>query len=129
MLPYPGHTRGCPNFPKCPREHPDIRKLKGFTWYAVTEEFDLLAHSKKMAKAHPQWTERQCRNLLYWQGGVRKRLKEKALEQFDPSTDVLLEIPEASGVQVFKTMASVGIQIQRSKPGRIIKVMLIGKSR
>lgn len=127
-LPYPGHPKGCPNFPKCPAKHPDIQKLKGFYWYAVIEKFNLQDHAKKMAAAHPKWTERQCRNLLYWQGGVRKRLTEKAIRAADPFyEDVILKIPEASGVNVFETMAHVGIQIQRNKPGQIIKVILIGK--
>lgn len=126
-LPYPGHPKGCPNFPKCPAKHPDIQKVNGLSWYAVVEKFDLRAHAEKMAEAHPNWTDRQCRNLLYWQGGVRKRLKEKALREFDPFADVLLEIPEASGINVFETMAHVGIHIQRTRPEQIVKVMMIGK--
>lgn len=126
-LPYPGHRKGCPNFPECPAKHPDILKLNGLSWYAITEEFNLQAHAEKMAESHPEWTERQCRNLLYWQGGVRKRLKKKAFREFDQWSDVLLEIPEASGVNVFETMAHVGVRIQRHKPSRITKVMFIGK--
>lgn len=127
-LPYPGHPKGCPNFPKCPAEHPDFQNLNGLSWHAVIEEFDLQAHAERMAEAHPKWTARQCRNLLYWQGGVRKRLTQKAHRNYDPFADVLLVIPEACGVNVFETMAHVGVHIQRTKPNRIIKVMLIGKS-
>lgn len=126
-LPYPGHPKGCPNFPKCPAKHPDIKALEGFSWFAVIERFDLQTHAGKMATRHPEWTERQCRNLLYWQGGVKKRLYEKALQDFDPFSDVLLKIPEASGVNVFRTMENVGIQILKTKPRHIVKVMLIGK--
>ena len=128
-LPYPGHPKGCPNFPKCPANQPNAQRLDDLSWHAVIEEFDLKAHAEKMAVKHPEWTERQCRNLLYWQGGVRKRLKEKALRAADLFFDVVLEIPEASGINVFETMAHVGIHLRREKPDQIIKVMLIGKPR
>lgn len=126
-LPYPGHPKGCPNFPKCTEKHPDINALPGRQWFAVTEEFDLKGHAEMMAEKHPNWTDRQCRNLLYWQGGVRKRLYEKTVRDFDPFSDVLLKIPEASGINVFDTMAGIGVHIQRTRPEQIVKVMMIGK--
>jgi hypothetical protein len=126
-LRYPGHPRGCPNFPKCPAKRPDFQELTDRTWYAVVEKFDLKAQAERMAKAHPEWTERQCRNLLYWQGGVRNRLKAKALKIYVPFADVLLDIPEANGVNIFQTMARVGIHIELEKPDQITKVMLVGK--
>jgi hypothetical protein len=127
-LPYPGHPKGCPNFPVCPSKQYDFHELLSWThWYAVIEEFDLLAHALRMKSIHPTWTERQCRNLLYWQGGVKSRLKSKAKALYECERgDVLLEIPEACGVNVFETMAKVGINIERH-PDMVRKVMLIGK--
>lgn len=126
-LPYPGHSKGCPNFPKCPAKRQNIKDLLGYEWFAVIEEFDLKSHAEKMKDKHPEWTERQCRNLLYWQGGVRKRLNEKAARAADPFFDTILDVPEANGVNVFETMEKVGIHIQRTKPDQIVKVMMIGK--
>ena len=128
-IPYPDHPKGCPNFPHCPEKYRDFKDYMGYKWYAVIEEFDLATHVEKMKEKHPNWTKRQCRNLLYWQNGVRKRLREKAYRNYHPlQGDVLLEIPEACGVNVFETMSKVGVIFQRSEPNYVIKVMLIGKS-
>lgn len=145
-LPYPGHEKrwvkgkwvsGCPNFPGCIRNHGDFLQLgKGrkWKWYAVVEEFDLKAHAKAMKLKHPNWTDKQCRNLLYWQSSVRKRLRAKTIgykimlnrrSDRAPSAGFLLDIPEAHGVNVFATMAKVGVTIDRN-PDIVRKVMLIG---
>ena len=126
-LAYPNHPKGCPNFPECPESYFDFQDTsKIWTyWYAVVEEFDLLAHALKMKSIYPTWTERQCKNLLYWQKGVRSRLNKKARAVYKKG-DVILEIPEACGVNVFETMAKAGVVIDRY-PDIVRKVMLIGK--
>jgi hypothetical protein len=127
-LPYPGHPKGCPNFPACPATYFDfLDSSKVWThWYAVIEEFDLVGHKKKMKQLHPLWTDRQCRNPLYWQNGVRSKLNKKALAVYKHG-DTILEIPEACGINVFETMAKVGINIERY-PDIVRKIMLIGKT-
>ena len=132
LLPYPNHDKGdkkgCPNFPKCPAQRADFKLLeKEYNWFAVTEEFDLKAQEERMRELHPNWSKRQCRNLLYWQSKVRKKLREKAEKVRRPFCgDVVLDIPEAHGIDMFKTMEKVGIKLQRN-PDLVIKVMLIGR--
>lgn len=126
-LPYPNHPKGCPNFPDCITHFRDFKELEDrFKWYAVIEKFDLAAHAEKMKEKHPNWTERQCRNLLYWQNKVRKRLRDKAYK-FHGLGDCVLEIPEACGVNVFATMKKVGVHIESPKPMTVTKIMLVGK--
>lgn len=124
---YPLHPNGCPNFPKCPENRPDFKRLPQMTWYAVVNEFDLRTHAEKMKVKHPHWSERQCRNVLYWQNSVRKRLRDEAAS-FMEEGDILLDIPEASGVHVIETMRRVGIQMQVRRPDLVKKVMLVGKA-
>jgi hypothetical protein len=125
--PYEGHKKGCPNFPKCIQNRPKNFSYFGYKWFAVVEEFDLKTHAEKMKSKHPDWSERQCRCLLYWQGGVRKRLREKAeIVAKSAEGSIILDIPEAYGINVFETMAIVGVVIDR-KPNIVRKVMLIGK--
>ena len=125
---YPGHPRGCPNFPKCCESRPHFNSFNGYEWFAVVEKFDLKAHAEAMKKKHPHWSERQCRNLLYWQNGVRRRLREKADSiAFPLMGDVILDIPEANGVHVFDTMAKNGLILERHKPDIIHKIMFVGK--
>jgi len=106
----------------------DFLDYKGYDWFAVVEEFDLKSHAEKMKEKHPHWTERQCRNLLYWQNGVRSRLRKKAEALALPFMgDVILDIPEANGVNMFDTMAMHGLVIERQKPDTLHKIMLVGK--
>lgn len=150
-LPYHGHPNGCPNangtctkgisFAKLmPKLGEQINTMRThwitYQWYAVVEEFDLKNHAAKMKEKHPDWTDRQCRNLLYWQNGVRSRLEKKAkIYRKQLATEPsgfchdwachLIEIPEAHGVNVFETMAKVGVILQRN-PDIVKKVMFIG---
>ena len=127
---YENHSMGCPNFIRgCTSKRIPFVLLKDkFHWYAIVEEFNLKFHAEKMKIKHPLWTERQCRNPLYWQGAVRKHLRDKAnsVRGFvDGLETVLLDIPEAHGVDVFKTMTRVGVFIEQ-KPDVVRKVMLVG---
>ena len=131
--PYPNHPKGCPNYKRCLSNNPDFRTLfqtrSPLGWYAVVDEFDLEAHAAHMKAAHPTWSGRQCRNPLYWQGKVMKRLREAA-EAFLASSGggTILEIPEACGVEVFETMAKAGVILERT-PRIVRKVMLVGMVR
>jgi hypothetical protein len=125
--PYEGHPKGCPNFPKCPQKYPDFESLRTkYLWYAVVEMFDLEMHARLMREKYPKWSERQCKNPLYWQGSVRTRLKEKAYEaaRAIPGS-IVLEIPEACGVNVFETMLKEYVLLERT-PRLVKKVMLVG---
>lgn len=122
--PYPGHPHGCPNFPQCIRARPDFSMIADkYHWIAVMEVFDLQAHSEKMKLKHPTWTDRQCRNPLYWQGSVRSNLHKKAESFYG---DILLDIPEACGVDVFETMLDAGVILEKVHPSVVRKIMLVG---
>jgi len=124
--PYQGHPHGCPNFKKgCTKKRPAFNSLRveAYDWYAIVQEFDLKTHSEAMKRKLPDWSERQCRNPLYWQGSVRKTLREKCGKV---GGDILLDIPEASGVEVFETMKVVGVILSRH-PDIVKKVMLVGR--
>ena len=122
-LPYPGHPKGCPQFPKCPALQVDFLEVKDcYDWVAVIEDFNLKSYADERKKLHPEYSERQARNLLYWQGGVRSRLKKKA---YSIPGALVLEIPEASGINVFETMDLVGLHLMRN-PDIVHKIMFVG---
>jgi len=125
---YPGHPKGCPNFKKgCTTQRPDFKEIADiYDWYAVIEEFDLKTHAAKMKEKHPSWSDRQCRNPLYWQGHIRAELRKKCIILL--KEDILLDIPEACGINVFETMAGVGVILER-KPDTVRKVMIIGRKK
>jgi len=125
---YKGHPKGCPNYPKCIKSKPHFNTFQGYFWFAVVEPFDLKTHAENMKEKHPKWSERQCRNLLYWQNGVRSSLKKKAERfAFPLMGDIILDIPEANGVQVFDTMEKHGLVLEKNKPDIIHKIMFVGK--
>jgi len=123
-LPYPNHPKGCPNFPRCPSERPDFRDLNFKQWKAVIVEFDLKRYKELRREKYPNATDRQLGNLLYWQGRVRSALWKKA-NSILTLGGMILDIPEASGVNIFETMILVGIKIERH-PNIVRKVMLVG---
>jgi hypothetical protein len=106
---YPGHKKGCPNYlspnkPKCPHNTPMVYRFfdlhRGL--YFVVERFSLLNHVKKMKAKHPQWTERQLRNVLYWQNRPKSALKEQAKNAM-----------ELLGADVYTTMRRHGLILER----------------
>lgn len=131
---YDGHPKGCPNFPECIETRPHFNTYdQNLHWYAVVLRFNLKAHAEEMKKRPrkdgKEWTEAQARCVLYWQEHkVRKPLKTMAMKICHPLMgDVLLDIPEANGIQVFDTMEEHGLVLERKKPDIIHKIMFVGK--
>src|SRR4030042_1650037 len=134
-FPYPDHPNGCPNWNKsdtCPPKVKlvtDIFDLSQKHWFAIVE-FDIAAHVNKMSALHPDWSERQCKCVLYWQGTVKKKLKEYCLQHIKSHAQMIYTIcPEAMGVNVFRTAQRCGIKIRKNPDKIIYKVALIGISK
>ncbi len=136
-LPYEGHPKGCPNFgvaERCPPKvvHLDEAYDLGAPFYAVWSAFPLGEHVAAMRAKHPDWSERQLRCVLYWQGTARKRLKAE-IAKFrgeHPEIDWLVETtPEAMGMHVGKTMVQVGVVLPWPPAELAYHVALAGKRR
>jgi len=135
--PYVGHPKGCPNIGQrdiCPpraRLLPELLDLAQPV-FAVWSSFDLGAHVERMRAAHPGWSDRQLRCCLYWQSGARKVLREKIRDFLfcssvrDQPGLIVLTCPEACGVNVTATMASVGIVLQWPPQTLVYQVALVG---
>lgn len=95
-------------------------------WFII-EAFDLKTQAKRMKELHPDWSERQCRSLLYWQGTVRKRLRESVKEFIKKDRNLIMTlIPEAMGLNVIETAKNIGIPIQTRPRDTIFKIALVG---
>ena len=128
-LPYPNHPKGCPNYAKkdtCPPFSKKIDEISKPPYYLVIENFDIEKQAKRMKERHPEWSDRQCRNLLYWQKGVTKKLREEANSflQTNEKDLILLKVPEAHGVNLFQTCENIGIKLEKN-PQKIVKKMMI----
>ena len=128
-LPYPGHPKGCPNYGKrltCPPEAPLFEEVGIPPYILVGVKFDLEEWVNYMKKKHPNWSDRQARCCLYWQGKVRKRLREEC-EKIINKGVVVYYIPEAMGVDVFRTCTEVGIKLERNPQKFVWKIAIIGR--
>lgn len=120
-LPYPGHPKGCPNVGKaahCPPQAPKLGEVfdLGGPLYLVHSDFDLDAHAAKMRSEHPEWTERQCRCLLYWQPRSRKQMRQRVEEAMPMvGADVSAACPEAMGLNVFATARKSGLILDKTR--------------
>lgn len=134
-FPYPGHNRGCPNYgisETCPPKVGTITEIFDLGkphWLAIIE-FNIKQHADKMKGLHPQWSDKQCRCCLYWQNTVRKDLR-KMCDDFiysKNSYDYTL-IPEAMGVNVFRTAHRLGIMLRKNINDKLYKIALIGRTK
>ena len=133
-LPYPGHKNGCPNFSdtnKCPQIYVDFNDIPSMKWYAVIHIFDLKKHEEEYLKKDWCKTRKQARCVLYWQKKHMNELRDKAYHFMeDIDGDMVLEIPEACGVNVYATMAKHGLILESITIDldTVYKIMLVGKN-
>ena len=144
-MPYPGHPKGCPNFntgkKECPPDAPmfdDFFDMSGDFWMGV-EKFELGEHVKRMIALHPDWTDKQARCCLYWQNGVRKRLRTDTelfislllpdlinIDDGDGEYDYTM-LPEAMGMNVIATALRHDIPIKARPVDAIHKISIVGR--
>lgn len=124
-FPYHGHPKGCPNYGKkeqCPPQSKYITDIINVNKpiFMVFSEFDLGKHMSKMKKKHPQWSEHQLRNVLYWQSTSRKQMKERAKKaQSILGTEVIIYMAESNGVNIYATAFHAGLKLEKIKTLKI----------
>jgi predicted metal-binding protein len=132
-LPYPNHPKGCPNYgkhPNCPPNCQYVTQVFNMRacMYLVHSEFDLASHVENMRKRHPSWTERQLRNVLYWQKKSKNQMKERMFHAIKlTGCNTYHAFPEALGVHMYATCLKAGLKLERIKDITICKhIALIG---
>jgi len=137
--PYPGHKKGCPNYNKCTRCPPQSKLIKDIfnldePVYLIYNKFSLWEHVDRMRTQNPSWSDRQLYCCLYWQGKARKQLREQ-IRVFKKSIGstvddyIVLDTPEATGVNVTDTMLSIDIKLEWPPRNFAYQVALAGKTR
>ena len=131
---YPAHKKGCPNFNKkegCPPKTKSINKLIDLSQsvYAIYNIFDFKGHVEKMKAAHPNWSERQLKCVLYWQPKARKQLKEKIKLFFKEFPELtIVPSPEANSVNITETMKNSGILLEWPPENITYQIVFAGTS-
>ena len=131
-LRYPGHPNGCPNVGKSDRCPPDAPML--YDYFDDRREvcllgvsFDIGEHMAKMKDKHGHWTRRQTKNVLYWQAGVKKRLREEVkLYMGKTDFDTWTDTPEGMGLNVFRTCIRKGLRMKKDPDDTVYKIAMIG---
>jgi predicted metal-binding protein len=135
LTPYPGHPKGCPNFGKkktCPPKAPFFEKYFDMdkSFYLIINRFDLRAHVNKLRASHPDWSERQLKCCLYWQGTARKDLKVAIKEFLNIHSGYHVSMsPEAMGLDVTETLRNIGIILEWPPENFVYQVALAGVKR
>lgn len=131
-IPYLDHPHGCPNYnhrKDCPPtvcKIEDFLNLKRRMWLVVIE-FDLGSHMKHMKELHRDWSERQLRNVYYWQNHVNMKLKNFCLYEVIMEPDkIYTTCPEAMGVHVIQTAKDAGVPIEIHPKETVYKIGLVG---
>ena len=131
---YKNHKRGCPNYgkkPDCPPIVPMFDEIFDISKpvYAIFSAYDLESHVNKMEERHPNWSEAQLLNVLYWQGTARKQLKSCIFEfnkEFKKKGYYSTNSPEAMGVDVTKTLKNAGINLEWPARKKVYKIAMAG---
>lgn len=133
---YPNHPRGCPNFAKkagCPPQAPMIWDTIDLEQpvYAIWNAFPIGDHMQTMGCRHPEWTERQKANCLYWQPKARKQLRgiigEFLISMGGPREWRVIGCPEAQGVNLTATMKSIGIELEWPPRNLAYQIVIAGR--
>lgn len=130
-LPYPNHPHGCPNYDKrigCPPQVSLFNEVITSPYTLVGIKFNLEKWINRMKDKHPNWSDKQARCCLYWQGKVRKVLREKCKE-IVKDEEMILYKPEAMGIHVFRTCASIGIKLEKNPTKYVWKIAIIGRKK
>jgi predicted metal-binding protein len=133
VKPYHGHKKGCPNYGKytlCPPDAPMFDEIFDMTKdiYCVYYAYDIKSHMEKMKKKHPDWSDRQLRNVLYWQGTAKKLHREKIkefLKEYEPLGYEVIS-PEATGVDATKTLENAGIILEWPPKNKSYRIAFAG---
>ena len=130
--PYRGHKLGCPNYGRisdCPPFAPMYDAVFDLDVdnFALGVSVDIKEHIEALKEKHSSWSEYQLRNPLYWQGSVRKLLKEHINNFISERPQYRATLrPEAMGVDVIKTLKNAGKQLEWYPSTIVTKIAFLG---
>lgn len=113
---YHNHPKGCPNYgnPGCPPDMPMLDWVYDISKpiYFIGNEFNLKEHVAEMRKKHPNWTDYQLRNVLYWQSksiSINNKVSNAWVRNY-PNL-VLTNYIESMGVNFNESLREVGMEL------------------
>jgi predicted metal-binding protein len=133
-MPYYDKPDGCPNYgkrPDCPPNTPFFDEVYDTDDVIfVGCQFDFKNYLEGMKQKHPTWSDRQLRNVIYWQGQAKKVLTaeiEKRLPYFRGFQ--ICFNPEAMGVSIAETCRRMGVNLEFPPINKVWKIALLAKTK
>jgi hypothetical protein len=135
--PYPGHPNGCPA--KCSARLIPARfceewvKNKHDLFILSWAELDFKAYKKRRRRANEHLSDNQVKCVLYWQGAVKKILKDHVFSTY-PDHDVFgtgagfgtsMQSMEAHGILVYAALVKNKIKFEKKPKNKVILVALV----
>jgi len=133
-LPY-YEKKFCKNYPRCKFSSAHKYQFENVfdldePMYLVFKNFDLKNHAMKMKKAHPNWTERQCKNLLYWQRTIDNIVHKRAKRFIKiKNLNRYMTVGEGFGLNIYATCRNAGLKLEHIRRGlnTVRKLALLAK--
>jgi len=129
--PYYDKPDGCPNYGRedCPPNTPYFDEVYDMSEVILVGcQFDFKQYLAGMASEHPDWADRQLRNVIYWQSQAKKMLNEALREPLEHFRGFeVCYSPEAMGVRVDKTFKQSGFELEFPPVETVWKVALLAK--
>jgi hypothetical protein len=131
-LSYPDHPKGCPNYGQrdiCPPDAPLINDYFDLSQplYLISVSFNIAEHINNMLTIHPDWSLKQAKCVLYWQGSIKKKLKIECEEFIKSHPKYSFTIcPEAMGVNVITTAQRCDIAVKVKPDDIVYKIAFAG---
>lgn len=125
------HLKGCPEYPKCINKRIDWMDINTYRyrWFSFVRKFSILDYALFMKNKNSKLTDNQCRCVLYYQKGINKTIKDTIKKWFnikDFNKVILLDRPEANGINVYSTMSKHGLNLKANYDDIIYKMMFVG---
>ncbi len=142
-IPHKNNPEGCRNCEKCETEYSDFEDFFDFNAYERTHDyridskspdifliirpFNLEGWSNAMKKENMYMSYAQTRNSRYWQGGLMGTLRRDCKEFCEEHINyITLEIPEATGVNLFATCRHHEFTLKKNPKYVVNKMMMVG---
>ena len=142
-IPYDNNLSGCPNCERCSNKYSNFDTMFDLSSYEKIHEyrydsyrpdiiliirpFKLAEWSKKMLDEHREWTQKQANNSRYWQNGLMGILRTDCKEFCNNHLNyTFLDIPEATGVNLFATCRHNRFTLKKNPTKIINKMMMVG---
>jgi len=123
-LPYRNY-KGCRNAKDCSYFRNDLQEVlrEHKRLYLVWCDWNLEEYAIRMKKKHPEWSDRNCRNLLRWQSSLKSTLRKFIESRMMGCTPYWNA--EGGGVNFYRTMPKFGVPLELPRDLKKVRLIVV----